>query len=253
MSIPQTYEASTNRALSLFLLETSRPSLALSFISTCARLCQGAGYHCLKFDSSDSQAKQKIVIFWLVFSIDRGLSLNFGRSPSLQDYDVMASRPSLVESQKDRELFFCSVGVELAYLQGDVYKLLYSARAQSESTDIKADHARVLSDRMSSLRQQILLVCVFQKVTTRVIFTNNAQFETGNDVSFMHMIEGYDLLLQSHLALIYQAIPSTRGDSPLHFSDECIIASRAAMEGYNTAWEKYGSRDDTAWKTLINW
>jgi hypothetical protein len=124
------------------------------------------GYHCLKIDSSDSQAHQKIITFWFVFSIDRGLSLNFGRSPSLQDYDVTASRPTLVEAQGDRDLFFCFVGVELAYLQGDVYEQLYSGRAQSESADVKAQHARVLADRMIRLRHQLLSVSVSQKDAT---------------------------------------------------------------------------------------
>ncbi len=98
--------------------------------------------------------------------MDRGLSLNFGRSPSLQDYDVTASRPTLVEAQGDRDLFFCSVNVELAYLQGDVYEQLYSGRAQSESADVKAQRARVLADRMIRLRHQLLSVGVSQKDTT---------------------------------------------------------------------------------------
>ncbi|KAF7513801.1 hypothetical protein GJ744_007852 [Endocarpon pusillum] len=221
--------------LSAFLLETSRPSLALSFISACARACQDMGYHCLKIDSPDSQAQQKIITFWYVFSIDRGLSLNFGRSPSLQDYDVTASRPTLVEAQGDRDLFFCVVSVELAYLQGDVYEQLYSGRAQSESANVKAQRAHVLADRMIRLRHQLL------------------SFEASDDISAMDMIENYGLVLQSHLALIYRAIPSTRGDSPLHFCDECVTASRAAMEGYNAAWEKYLTREGTAWKTAINW
>jgi len=101
-----------------------------------------------------------------VFLIDRGLSLNFGRSPSLQDYDVTASRPTLVEAQGDRGLFMCSVGVELAYLQGAVYEQLYSGRAQSESANVKAQRARVLADRMIRLRHQLLSVGVFQKDTT---------------------------------------------------------------------------------------
>lgn len=221
--------------LSAFLLETSRPSLALSFVSVCARLCQDAGYHCLTFDSSDSQAQQKIITFWLVFSMDRGLSLNFGRSPSLQDYDVTASRPTPEEAQGDRDLFFCSVGVELAYLQGDIYEQLYSGRAQSESADVKAQRARVLADRMICLRHQLL------------------SFEPSDDISAMDLIEGNGLVLQSHLALIYRAIRSSRGNSPLHFCDECVTASRAAIEGYNAAWEKYLTREDTAWKRVINW
>jgi hypothetical protein len=85
------------------------------------------------------------------------------------------------------------------------------------------------------------------------LFADTSQFETSDDISTMDMIEDYGLVLQSHLALIYRAIPSTRGDSPLHFCDECVTASRAAMEGYNTAWEKYRTREGTAWKTVINW
>lgn len=98
--------------------------------------------------------------------MDRGLSLSFGRSPSLQDYDVTASRPTLLEAQGDRDLFFCSVGVELAYLQGDVYEQLYSGRAQAESADVKAQRARVLADRMIRLHHQLLSVGVPQKDTT---------------------------------------------------------------------------------------
>ncbi|KAK4994045.1 hypothetical protein LTR66_005842 [Elasticomyces elasticus] len=167
--------------------------------------------------------------------MDRGLSLNFGRSPSLQDYDVTASRPTLVEAQGDRALFSCSIGVELAYLQGDIYQQLYSGRAQCESADTKAQRARVLADRMLHLRHQLL------------------SFGTSDDISTMDMMEAYGLVLQSHLALIYRAIRSTRGDSPLHFCDECVAASRAAIEGYNAVWAKYRTREDTAWKAVINW
>ena len=85
------------------------------------------------------------------------------------------------------------------------------------------------------------------------LFADTSQLETSDDISAMDMIEDYGLVLQSHLALIYRAIPSTRGDSPLHFCDECVTASRAAMEGYNAAWEKYPTREGTAWKTVINW
>ncbi|KAL8916800.1 MAG: hypothetical protein Q9208_008339 [Pyrenodesmia sp. 3 TL-2023] len=192
-------------------------------------------YHCLTSDSSDPQAQQKIITFWFLFSVDRGLSLNFGRSPSLQDYDVSASRPTLVEAQGDTDLFSCAVIVELAYLQGAIYEQLYSGRAQSESADVKAQRARVLADRIRRFRHQLLSV------------------DPSDNPSATDTIEGIGLILQSHLALIYRAIRSTRGDSPLHFSDECVTASRAAIEGYNAAWEKYQAREDPAWKTLINW
>jgi hypothetical protein len=64
--------------------------------------------------------------FWFAFSMDRGLSLNFGRSPTIQDYDITASRPSLAEVQGDCDMFLYYIGVELAYIQGDIYQQLYS-------------------------------------------------------------------------------------------------------------------------------
>ena len=95
--------------------------------------------------------------------MDRGLSLNFGRSPSLQDYDITTSRPTFAEAQGNYDLFFCTVGVELAYIQGNIYEQLYSGRAQSESADVKAKRAHVLADRMISLNHQLLSVSQFLK------------------------------------------------------------------------------------------
>ena len=93
-----------------------------------------------------------------MFSMDRGLSLNFGRSPSLQDYDVTASRPTLAEAHGTFELLFCAILVDLAYLQGDVYEQLFSGRALSQSADVKAQRAHKLADRTCRFRHQLLSV-----------------------------------------------------------------------------------------------
>lgn len=72
---------------------------------------------------------------------------------------MTASRPTFEETQGNLDMFFCSFGVDLGYLQGDIYRDLYSSRAQSESADVKAQKARVLADRMIRLQQKLLLVC----------------------------------------------------------------------------------------------
>lgn len=92
--------------------------------------------------------------------MDCGLSLNFGKSPSLQIYDVVASRPAVGEDGGDYGQFLCSVIVDLAYLQEDVYKQLYSGRAQSDSRNEKAQRARNLAERMIHLRTQLLSVSI---------------------------------------------------------------------------------------------
>jgi hypothetical protein len=76
----------------------------------------------------------------------------------LHDYDITASRPTEAEAKANHDLFFCSIGVELAYIQGNIYQQLYSGRAQSENGEIKAQRARVLADQMITLRQQLRVV-----------------------------------------------------------------------------------------------
>ena len=85
------------------------------------------------------------------------------------------------------------------------------------------------------------------------VFADKTQFDTSDDLMAMDSVEAIGLILQCHLALIYRSIRSSQGDSPLHFSEECVTASRAAIEGYNAAWVKYQAREDTAWKAVINW
>lgn len=144
------------------------------------------------------------------------------------------------------------MGVEIAFLEGDIYEQLFSGRAEAEPAKIKAQRALDLGDRMMKLQNQVSKACISKELDPIHMLTFR-KFEIDNDPLSVAMIESVDLILQSHLALIYRVIPSTRGTSPLHFSDECVNASRTAIERYNTAWEQWMKREDTAWKAVINW
>ena len=124
------------------------------------RLCQDAGYHCLTSDDADAGAQNKLITFWIAFSMDSGLSLNFGKSPSLHDYDITASRPLFIEDRSNLVVLLCFVSAELAYLQGDVYKQLYSGQAQLETRSSKAQLAQALAVRTMSLRGELLSVSI---------------------------------------------------------------------------------------------
>lgn len=68
-------------------LEESKLSMAWNLTSMSARLCLDAGLHRLKDSSDDPQLIYKKSCFWHVYSLDKNLALNFGRTCNLQDYD----------------------------------------------------------------------------------------------------------------------------------------------------------------------
>lgn len=122
------------------------------------RLCEDEGYHCIHEQTTDPEIRRKIIMFWVAFSMDRGLCLNFGKTPSLQDSDVTTYRPTLDElpvTYDDYGLFFSAIGSDLAFLQGDIYQQLFSARAQLESRQDLGVRAVKLAERVIFLQQQL--------------------------------------------------------------------------------------------------
>jgi hypothetical protein len=125
------------------------------------RLCQDLGYHSLPAASTDPKVQNQAMMFWIVFAMDRGLSLNFGRCHTIQDYDISSARPSLADptiQSSDYGVFLCVTSAELACPQGDVYQQLFSARAQFESHEILTQRVPVLAERALWLRRQLASV-----------------------------------------------------------------------------------------------
>jgi len=68
----------------------ARPALCWTLVSTGARLCQSLGYHRESSVSLDSPplADAKRHVFWMLYMIDKIMSLNLGRASSFPDYDI---------------------------------------------------------------------------------------------------------------------------------------------------------------------
>lgn len=129
----------------------ARPALCWTLVSTGARLCQSLGYHRESSVSLDSPplADAKRHVFWMLYMIDKIMSLNLGRASSFPDYDIDVEIFAL-----NQYLRFCAwdkvlvAFIELCRLQGQIYDELYSARARRELPEIRA---RIIEQRASSL------------------------------------------------------------------------------------------------------
>jgi hypothetical protein len=129
----------------------ARPALCWTIVSTGARLCQSLGYHREAEVARDPPelADAKRHVFWMLYMIDKIMSLNLGRASSFPDYDIDVEIFVL-----NRDLSFCAwdtvlvAFIELCKLQGQMYDELYSARARRQSPEIRS---RIIDERASSL------------------------------------------------------------------------------------------------------
>ena len=120
-----------------------KPSLSWTLISVAARLCQTLGYHRLSGANAakDPDAARKVVMFWLVYIMDRNTSLRLGRAPILQEFDI-STAPLDSSTQYSNfspgliQLF--QYWTTVANVQGRISTQLYSPAGLGESPEERA-------------------------------------------------------------------------------------------------------------------
>lgn len=102
------------------------------------------GYHRRVKQERDTQVdiKRKMSIFWFIYVMDKSLALCFRRPSTLQDYDIAFEYLHVPNDHPSQPwLFTHRAWIVYARLSGEVYEHLYSARAQSGSTELRTKRA----------------------------------------------------------------------------------------------------------------
>ena len=128
--------------------EESRPALCWTFVSAGARLCQTLGLHRETVVSRDPPrlAEAKRHAFWMLYMIDKTLSLNLGRPSCFPDHDINVALFSATADPRFRPWDHAFLAfIEFSRLQGRIYDDLYSIRAQAQSSSHRANIVDELS------------------------------------------------------------------------------------------------------------
>ncbi len=205
-------------------------------------MAQDAGYHRLPPYSVAPEATKKRLIFWFIYAIDRGMSLNLGRPPTLQDYDISVDRPRVPEEIDALHGQLYLGWIDFAELQGQIYEQLYCARAQKLPPETKVSLARALAARALKMKEVFV-------------------FDTADDPFDQDLQEALlstQIVLACALTLIYRTIPpaplpSNRPHHPLKFCDEALVAAREALTMHNDAWNLLKHRATEEWQLFIHW
>ncbi|KAL2436650.1 hypothetical protein ABEF95_012747 [Exophiala dermatitidis] len=240
-------DVSYENAEALFLaamlaMEQSRNAFAWTLITNAARMVQDAGYHRLPPYSVAPEAAKKRLLFWIVYALDRGMALNLGRSPSLQDCDITVDRPKFPEEVTGTWGALYVNWIDFAELQGQIYEKLYCPRAQKQPIEMRVQQARDLAGRLLALRDTVLV---------------NSE-KTPFPEALSELMLSVDIVLDATLTLIYRVIPPapltpSRTPHPLKFCDEALQSARMALIKHNRTWEIMKHRAGEQWRLFIYW
>ncbi|QPC74534.1 hypothetical protein HYE68_005286 [Fusarium pseudograminearum] len=129
---------------------TSNPEPAAMLIAAALRLAHAMNMHreSSNVGLTESQAEKRRRLFWMVYILDKDISLRMERPFGQDDDDMDVLLPSDGNLEPSRQGLF-NLRIGLAIIQGQVYKELYSTRAIQKTNTQRAAAAQNLSSLLS--------------------------------------------------------------------------------------------------------
>lgn len=216
------------------LICQSKLQKAWALLSLASRLCLDSGLNRLQDDpeipeTSDLRAKK--VCFWFTYSLDKALSLNFGRTSNFSDFDITVTYPNFPNTPITVTYI---VWMDLGKVQSRIYEKLYSAKGQLESLESRANVARGLAQELRELQRRC------QDVFAQLTELNVPHIDT-------------EMTILANLTLVYRALPTPQPDHPLRFPEECISTAREALQLHQRLCLLFFARSDYSIRMYIDW
>ncbi|KAJ9165344.1 Fungal specific transcription factor [Coniochaeta hoffmannii] len=227
LHVPATTDMITALILgAYYTMELSKPSLSWILLSKASELCQTLGYHRIGSFKNDTpeDSRYKQFLFWVVYLLDKGLSLRLGRASTIQDYEITVPYPSregLHSATKSSQCVsaFIRLWIMISQVQGQIYERLYCPEAITQSESVRLSRAQALAERLEEIGQAQGREMEKMNAITRDNF--------GDELTDFCIVSD-EVLRLSLLTLVYRAVPHPAG-SPTTFRAECIDAARATL------------------------
>ncbi|TGZ81937.1 hypothetical protein EX30DRAFT_318588, partial [Ascodesmis nigricans] len=207
-----------------YAVEKSRPSLCGMLINMAVTLCQSLGYHrSSTTPTTHPSYPEKQYLFWLLYAMDKGLSVRLGRASAIQDYDITLPMPTTYICNDERYKPWTSLHqlwIFGAQIQGNIYEHLYSPAAMRKSASERERSASSIVEDLERMRRDELAL----------------ESTITPDHHHFHLLEGLfrsdSVFYWSSLTLVYRALPPTLGNakSAAAVHPSCVSAARKTLE-----------------------
>ena len=215
--------------------------------SQASQLCHLLGYHrASTFGDEEGRDNEtsRPILFWMVYMLDKGLSLCLGRASTIQDYDITLPREigKLYAGNEWKELL--NIWIKHAEIQGNIYEKLYSPPALRQPEEHRVRAARALAAEMKIVAAQLHLVIACYPAGKK----HDASY--GAEV-FNMVVKSDEISLLASLTLVYRAIPPEPGSGST-FHAECIETARETLRMHQLCIDMLRTKDYLA-TSYMHW
>ncbi|KAI0456635.1 fungal-specific transcription factor domain-containing protein [Xylaria acuta] len=199
-----------------YAIESSKATLAWTYISNAADLCQTLGLHHLVNSGQDGGSQEaQVNLFWMVFLLEKSLSLRLGRSSNFRDAEITTPLPSNINIRR------CA---QTSRIQGKIYDQLYSPTGLARYGAERGLMAQTLASELREIISETKVACY------------NPVIAPGAEQDKMLAVYlKIELVKQlSLLTLILRAVPAVVG-SPTTITDECAMAAHETLDMHQQA------------------
>jgi transcription factor-like protein len=135
-------------------MRSSKTSIAWTLATTALIMCQTHGMHRIQSMKHDNSIvrNQKIWTFWMLYSIEKGLSLRLGRPSTVQDYDITIPIPEVDPFSSGPFVYVAIRWIKLSQVQGKIYKRLYSPAGLADTVGVRSRWVAALVSEIQLLR-----------------------------------------------------------------------------------------------------
>ncbi|KAH0274204.1 hypothetical protein KCU91_g5441, partial [Aureobasidium melanogenum] len=155
--------------LSICLDSTTDPLSAYMVLASAIRIAFAIGLHKQPFITSDSaallaEAEQRHRVFWIMYALEKDLSLRLGRPPMINDDDIDVPLPASIQPSNnaqtasdtpDRHHFFYKLTM-LSKIESRIYSELYSSKAESQPASERLKSIVRLNQAIKDWRLKLL-------------------------------------------------------------------------------------------------
>ena len=194
-------------------------------------MCQTLGWHRLQV-TGDEAGDTKSAAFWFCYMLDKGLSLRFGRTSLMQDWDVSVPREFGNSNLAGPWKNIINVWIRTGGILGETYEHLYSPTALARPTEQRIETAGLLVEKMKQLwkeLEELSTVLKQESVMMSKAFMGDAKDKESRSMTLDMILKSGKVGHLSSLTLIYRAVPSAPG-FPSTFNAECIETARMAFK-----------------------
>ena len=94
------------------------------------------------------------MLFWSIYTVDRGNALRLGYAPAIQDYDIDTPMPVVSEQYPLAIVTMKKYWVDCARVQGQICTRLYGPAASALPHDERARLAETFADQLDQIYQR---------------------------------------------------------------------------------------------------